>query len=200
MKDARRIYERIQFFIKLQDEDKAMQAYMKLNELVAQRNRLNIPKYAKDFQAISAKFEQIEVEISGIRLRYYYNQAKGKIASMKEMFEDDQYAQVNELYRQVRRLADDMIGANVKFTPVANQIVDLASQWVDRAQVRLEFESLKPEIQGIILSDTRNMAILNDRIVKQGESFADFRIVKVESNRVTFRYKGEEIPLVFRRY
>jgi hypothetical protein len=44
------------------------------------------------------------------------------------------------------------------------------------------------------------LALLNDRIIKQGESVDDFRVVKVESNRVTFRYKGEEIPLVFRRY
>ena len=200
VKEARRIHERIQFFIKLQDQEKAMQAYTKLKSLVAQKSRLDIPRYVKDFQAITDRFEQIEVEISGIRLRYYYDQAKGKIASMKERFEGGEYEEVNGLYGQVRRLADEMIGANTKFTPVAGRIVDLAGQWVARAEVRLEFDSRKPEIQGIILSDPSNMAILNHRIVKQGEGFSDFRVVKVESNRVTFRYKGEEIPLMFRRY
>ena len=200
VRDARKIYERIQFFIKLQDEDKAMQAYMQLKDLVAQKNRLTIPKYVKDFQAMIAKFEAIEVEIQGIRLRYYYNQAHQKIASMNDLFQDGQFEKVNNLSRQVGKLADDMIAANPKFKPIADQIVDLAREWVDRASVRIEFDSLKPEIQEIILSDKRNMAILNDRIVRQGESFADFRIVKVESNRVTFRFKGEEIPLVFRRY
>lgn len=44
------------------------------------------------------------------------------------------------------------------------------------------------------------MTILGTRVVKQGEILNDLRVVRIESNRVTFRYKGEEIPLVFRRY
>ena len=34
----------------------------------------------------------------------------------------------------------------------------------------------------------------------QGDHVGEFKVQKVENNRITFRYKGEEIPLVFRRY
>ena len=200
VQSARQIFEQIQIFIKLQDEDKAMEAYMELQELMGQRQRLSIPKYLKDFDALSEQLGGVEVEIAGIRLRYYYNQAKEKLAVMEDSFEESEFNRVRVLDGEIQQLAEEMVKTNEKFGPVADQIREISSRWVYRADVRLDFESRKPSIQGIVVSEGRNLAILDDRIVKQGDSLVDFRVVKVESNRVTFRYKGEEIPLVFKRY
>ena len=44
------------------------------------------------------------------------------------------------------------------------------------------------------------VAIVNNRLVTVGEKFQGMRVVKIEPNQIYFDYKGERIPLVFRRY
>ena len=67
----------------------------------------------------------------------------------------------------------------VRRNPHADSVVKACEQWlaehyresgaiqrvVERAKVRLEFESQKPNIQGIIISGGAKMTIINDRIV-----------------------------------
>ena len=101
---------------------------------------------------------------------------------------------------ELEALAREMKNANKKYEPVAKEILQRSRIWINRAQVRLEFETQKPRIQGIIISGDGKMTILNGNVVKQGESLGNFRVMRIESNRVSFQYKGEEIPMVFRRY
>ena len=160
---------------------------------------LTIPKLVNDFRILIARLEEVEVRIEGIRLRYYYNQAQTKLKQMKELFTDGEYQRVEIVYSEVVKLTQEMEQTNTHYKPVADRILAASNRWLTRAQVRQEFQSHKPNIQGIVISENAKMAVLNDRIIKQGEAVDDFRVVKVESNKVTFRYKGEEIPLVFRR-
>ena len=200
LRDSRRLSERIQFYIKLQDEDKAMTAYIQLRGLVEKQQRITVPKIEKDFRRVVAQLPEIEIQISGIRLRYYYNQAQEKLKGMREVFEDGEYARVEIIHVELEALTREMKTANTQYVSVANEILGRSTRWLSRARVRLDFEARKPEIQGIIIAGDSKMTILDERIVKQGESLQGFRVVRIESNRVTFRYKGEEIPMVFRRY
>jgi len=200
LQEAKKTMERIQFYIKLDDETKAMKAYASIREMIRKKDLLTVPRIINEFRILILRLDTVEIEIQGIRLKYYYNLAQAKLKQMKESFADGEYAQVEAIHSELTRLAQEMEGANANYKPVAEQIMAHSQKWVQRAQVRQDFESRKPNIQGIVISETNKMAVLNDRIVKQGESVDDIRVVKVESNRVTFRYKGEEIPLVFRRY
>ncbi|MEM7235000.1 MAG: hypothetical protein AAF517_22675, partial [Planctomycetota bacterium] len=200
LRKANRLADRIQFYVKLQSEEKAMKAYMELKDLVAKQNLITVPKIEKSFRRIISKLPDIEIQIEGIRLRYYYTQAQQKLKNSREVFDDGQYSRVEKIHLELENLAREMTTANAKYGAVASQILDRSKKWVNRARVRLEFDTKKPDIQGIIISGGDKMTILNERVVKQGESLNGFRVVKIESNRVTFRYKGEEIPMVFRRY
>jgi tetratricopeptide (TPR) repeat protein len=200
LQDAKKTMERVQFYIKLDDETKAMKAYSSLRELSKKKDLLTIPKLVNDFRILIARLEEVEVRIEGIRLKYYYNQAQSKLKQMKELFTDGEYQRVEIVHSEVIKLTQEMEQTNTHYKPVADRILAASSRWLTRAQVRQEFQSHKPNIQGIVISENAKMAVLNDRIIKQGEAVDDFRVVKVESNKVTFRYKGEEIPLIFRRY
>lgn len=200
LREAKQLFERIQFYIRLQNEDKAMGAYIRMKEMVAQRKQITVPRIEKEFRDLVSRLPDVEVQISGIRLRYYYNQATAKLKAIREVFEDGDYARVQQLHVELENLAREMKAANAGYQRVADEILQRSSNWVARARVRLEFESQKPNIQGIIISGDGKMTILNGRIVKQGESLGRFRVVRIESNRVSFSYKGEEIPMVFRRY
>ena len=198
--DAKRTYQRVQFYIKIEDEDKAMHEYNQLREYFEQVHLVTVPKIAAEFQFLMNRMGDIEVQIEGIRLKFYYNQAREKLDAMRESFLDAEYAKVTSIHQDIQKLASEMTSANERYDRVAQRIVETSQQWVARAEVRQEFDERKPDVQGIVISEDGKMAVLNDRIVRQGEAIEEFRVVKVESNRVTFRYKGEEIPLVFRRY
>jgi hypothetical protein len=190
----------VQFFIKLEDERKAMTAYSSLRGMIKKKDLLTVPKIANDFRILLSRLESLEIEIEGVRLKYYYNQAQIQLAQMKELFTDGEYSRIELLHGEIVKLTQEMEQTNRRYQPVAEQIMAASERWRNRAQVRQDFDSRKPSIQGVIISDNQKLAVLNDRVIEQGETVDDFRVVKVESNRVTFRYRGEEIPLVFRRY
>jgi tetratricopeptide (TPR) repeat protein len=200
LQEAKKTYERVQFYIKLEDESKAMKAYTSLREMIRKKDLLTVPRIVNDFRILVSRLEGLEIEIEGIRLKYYYNQAQIKLKQMKELFGDGEYQRVEAIHNEVVKLTQEMDQSNPRYKPVAEQILSASNRWMARAQVRQDFQARRPNIQGIVISDNAKMALLNDKLVKQGELMEDFRVVKVESNKVTFRYKGEEIPLVFRRY
>ncbi len=200
LEKAKHTFERVKFFIKIEDESKAMTAYLQLDKLIQQKALLTIPKIVSEFNTLIAKMPAVETEIEGIRLKYYYRQAQDKLRQMKEIFVDGEYDRVRKIHHEVIRLTEDMKSTNKSYAAVADRIVQASNLWSDRANIRKDFEGLRPQIQGIIISDEGKMAVLNDRVVKEGEFFDDLRVVKIESNKVAFRYKGEEIPIVFRRY
>lgn len=199
--EARKTYERVKFYIKLEDEANAMKAYASLRELVAKKDLIVIPKLANDFRVLIAQLDGLEVEIEGIRLKYYYAEAKEKLKRMKELFADGEYRRLEAVHAEIVRMVQEMQQVNKNYKSVADQILDVANRWNSRAQVRKEFESRKPAIQGIVIAPEGKMALLNNRLVKQGDRFEeDMRVISVESNKVTFRFKGEDIPVLFRRY
>ena len=107
---------------------------------------------------------------------------------------------MDTIFNEVDKLTKEMEKSNVRFKPVAERILAAAKVWQNRSHVRKEFQNSKPEIQGVVISEDAKLAIIDNRVLRQGERFGDFFLQKVENNRVTFRYKGEEIPLIFRRY
>ncbi len=200
LNESRRLYEKIQWYIKLEDEDKAMENYQRLREIMDKREGFTVPKIVNDFRILASRMENLETQIEGIRLKYYWNQAQGRLKEIKEAFLATEYGRVDSLYADIEKLAKEMERANARFKPVADRILAAGRVWINRANIRREFQASKPDIQGVVISPEAKLAIIDNRILKQGESFGDFQIQKVENNRVTFRYKGEEIPLIFRRY
>lgn len=200
LEEAKRTLERVRFYIKLEDENKAMNAYIQLQKMISKQELLTIPGIIREFRALVQRMPTVEVQIEGIRLKYYYQQAQDKLRQMKEVFVDGDYGRVARIHSEVIRLGEEMQSTNPEYQPVAARILEASNRWFMRANVHQEFESLRPQIQGIIISDEGRMAVLNDKIVKQGEFLEDLRVVRVEANKITFRYKGEEIPVVFRRY
>ena len=200
LNDARKSYDRVLWFIKLEDEKKAMENYIQLRGYIEQIERVSIPKIKNDFRLLIARMESLEAQIEGIRLRFYYNQALAQLELMEEAFNEAEYARVKVIFEEVKKLAKEMERTNVRYRPVAERVANAGQVWIRRTQIHEDFNANRPVIQGIILAPATKKAIINDRIFEQGDRFDELLVQKVENNRITFRYKGEEIPLVFRRY
>ncbi len=200
LSDARKAYDRVLWFIKLEDEDKAMENYVELRRFLEAQERVTIPKIANDFRLLTSRMDQLEAQIEGIRLKFYYNQALVQLKRMRDAFQEGEYGRVRGTHEEIKKLAKEMERTNVRFKPVAERVLTASTVWIKRTEIREEFNFNKPTVQGIIISPGTKKAIINNRIYRQGEEFGQFLVQKVENNRITFRYKGEEIPLVFRRY
>ena len=183
---------------------KAMQKYRELQAIMAQRKRITVPRIAREFDAIGRKLQEIETRLQDLKLRYYWEEAERMISQMRSAFEATEYKKVSDTYEEVKKLAFDMVKASNAFKPAADRIMQVAGHWNRRAQIRSEFAKKDLEILGIVTSKENgkdvNFVILNNKLLREGDEYKDFYVDKIERNRVTFRYKGERIGLVFRRY
>jgi len=123
---------------------------------------------------------------------------------MRSAFEATEYAKVEKIYEDVKKLADEMVKASKNFRPAAQRVMQVADYWRRRAQIRSEFAKKELKIVGIVTSEIdgkrANFVILNKKLLREGDAYQGFLVEKIERNRVTVRYKGERIGLVFRRY
>ena len=111
---------------------------------------------------------------------------------------------MQQVHKEVQKIAQDMAKASTAFGPAAKRIMEVADHWGRRAQIRSAFAKKDLHILGIVTSleggKEANFVILDNKLLSEGDDFEDFTVEKIERNRVTFRYQGERVGLVFRRY
>ncbi|MCI0651066.1 MAG: hypothetical protein L0Z55_04205 [Planctomycetes bacterium] len=200
VEEARRLLAAIERALAQDDEDRAMKAYTDLLKITPHVNRMSVPIFRAEFRQIIARKEEIESRIQEIRLKYFYGQAQLKIDDMRGAFRNEDFAQVEALYAEVREIASAMNDINEEFREVSVKVMEVADEWLRKAKIRAEFNAKPLEIQGIVSDDKASFVIINDRLLKVGESLEDLRVVKIEPHRVLMLFKGECVPLFFRYY
>ncbi|MEM7263414.1 MAG: hypothetical protein AAF488_15600, partial [Planctomycetota bacterium] len=144
--------------------------------------------------------EEIERGIEEIRLKYFYGKARGVIAKMENHFKSEEYPSVERLYSELESVSRNILDINSEFKQVSERVLLVGKRWVERAQIRREFNAKPLSVQGIILHQGPAVAIVNDKVIEEGKYFQDMRVVKIEPNQILFDYRGERVPLIFRRY
>ncbi len=184
------------------DEKKIMEHYKSLEQIIAQKKLFTVPRFQREVVLVEQKLDEIKTQLEEVRLKDFYEQAKGKLAEMKEAFNDNDYTAVEDLAKQIKAVADAMTAANVRFKTIADQVTAIAVNWQARAQIRREFSKKDLRIHGIVIGEPGSTAyvIINNKLLREGDHGVDFAIDKIEHNRVVFVYKGEKIGSVFRRY
>ncbi len=184
------------------DEKKIMEHYKSLEQIIAQKRLFTVPRFQREVVLLEQKLDDIKTQLEEVRLKDFYEQAKVKLAEIKEAFNDNDYTAVEDLTKQVKVIADAMTAANTRFKTIADQITEIAVNWLARAQIRREFSKKDLRIHGIVIGEpgTPSYVIVNNKLLREGDRGADFAIDKIEHNRVVFVYKGEKIGSVFRRY
>ncbi len=197
---ARDDLKRIEFALRSQNEDGAMQSYKKLQEKVPYIEHFTEPDLAAEFRSILDRLQKIEELIQGLRLTYLYDEVRSEIEKMERAFRNRDFPLVDKIRTGVESLVRDMEKTDSSFVEVTDQVRKISDRWVERARTWREFNAREIEIQGIIIADGDAFAIINDRIHRVGDMFEDMRVMKIEPNQVWFAFRGEQIPLVFRRY
>jgi tetratricopeptide (TPR) repeat protein len=200
LRHAKHYLANIERFLSLENEEKAMEAYGKLLETTEDIDKFTVPALAAAMRDIIGKKEIIEARIEEIRLRFYFQEAKQVIAKMQREFQNEDYPRVIALRDELALVSRAMTSVNPDFQQVAKKVTLVGSNWVRKAEIRREFLKKTMHIEGIITHQGAPMAIVNNRLLRIGQPFQDMTVVKIEPNQIYFDYKGERIPLVFRRY
>ncbi|MBN1421802.1 MAG: hypothetical protein JXP34_23715 [Planctomycetes bacterium] len=201
VEQAKGALSRLLFHLRFGDDGKAMEEFLALRKVLDERDKVTVPSLERELQDLSRQLPDIETRIREVRLKYYYSKAREKLEAMKTAFAEEDYERVEQTGGELEKIADEMQKAHDSFQEVAARTRQAGQYWLERAHVRKEFEKRPLQIQGVVVSEDGNFVILNNRIVHAGDDFDDVVSVQsVEANRVTFRYKGESIPRVFRRY
>ena len=101
-----------------------------------------------------------------------------------------------------------MESTDSSFVEVSDTVRKVADNWVNRARTWRDFNSRELKVQGIIIDQGMNesgepgdsFAIIDNRTYRIGDVYDDMQVIQVEPNQVWFAFRGEKIPLVFRRY
>ncbi|MFN0056897.1 MAG: tetratricopeptide repeat protein [Planctomycetota bacterium] len=200
LRKAKLYLSNIQHYLVEGNENRAMHFYTELLKILEEQSKFTIPVFASEIRAIINQKEEIERGIEEIRLKYFYEQAKGVIDQMTQSFRNEDYPEVEKLYSRLQNIAANINDINPEFKQVSKKVLDVGDGWVRRAQIRREFVAKPLKIQGIILHDGPAHAIVNDKYIEEGRGFQDMQVFKIEPNQIIFDYKGERVPLVFRRY
>lgn len=190
----------IEHFLSTGNEARAMDAYEKLLGILEHQEKFTVPAFATEIRGVLNRKEDIERGIERVRLKFLYGRARDMIQSMEQSFRGEDYAAVVAAYSDLEVVAKDILSINREFKEVSDRVLATGKNWVERAKVRQEFASMPLKIHGIILHDGPAVAIVNDKQVEEGRYFNDMRVLRIEPNQIMFEYKGEQVPLIFRRY
>ena len=74
-------------------------------------------------------------------------------------------------------------------------IIDLQKQQAEgEEQIKLDLSNVS--LKGIIWSNDKGLAVINEDMVMAGESWGEFKVERVDKKSVTLQYKGKQYQLV----
>ncbi|MEE8141541.1 MAG: hypothetical protein V3T77_00430, partial [Planctomycetota bacterium] len=201
LRKAKQNLANIERFLIMEKEERAMEAYSKLRDSIENIDRFTVPAFAAEMREIIGKKEIIEARIEEIRLKYYFRKSKNVITDMQRSFQNQDFPKVALIYMDLEKIAEAMTTVNPEFQQVAGKVLEVGQNWVRKAKIREEFLAKSLIIQGIVTQENgASLAIVNRRLLKVGQVYKEMRVHRIEPNQIYFDYKGERIPLVFRRY
>jgi len=192
--------KRVEFALRSQDEESAMTAYRKLQEQVPYLENFTDPDLAAEFRSTIDRLTDIEELIKGLKLTYLYDQAKTEIESMERAFLNRDFPVIDKRRSEVEKIAREIETTDETYFEVSALVRETADNWVNRARIWREFNTLDFVIQGIVISEEDRFGIIDNRILRVGSIHENLQVVNIEPNQVWFLFQGEQIPLVFRKY
>ena len=175
------------------DEALAMTVWSQIEESGVDETAISLPRHRREYRDIRSRLAALGPRMNPILLRHYYQEAVAGLARMQRSFDHGNYGAIEELSRSVSADIRKLQALSSDYAPVAVDLLDRMPELVRRTRIRLEFESKKPTVQGVITGGGEGCAVIDGRSLKPGDSISGFLLLEVAGDRVKFAYKGEEI-------
>jgi len=170
--------KRVEFALRSQDEESAMAAYRKLQEQVPYLESFTEPDLAAEFRSTIARLADIEELIKGLKLTYLYDQAKSEIESMERAFLNRDFPVIDKRRSEVEKIAREIETTDETYFEVSELVRETADNWVNRARIWREFNTLDLVVQGIVISEDDRFGIIDNRILRVGSTHENLQVVE----------------------
>ena len=177
------------------DESAALEAWVAIERSGYDESVFSLPRHRKEYREIRSRLVSQGSRLKPVRLKFHYREAVAGLAGMQARFDSGDYRMVEELSRSVLADSGKLQALSAEYSPVASELRGRAAELVRRTAIRVEFESRKPTVKGVVIGGGRGLAVVDGKPLKPGDSISEFLLLEVASDRVKFEYKGEEIPV-----
>ena len=192
----RELVERIRAALADGDEASAMTAWIQVEKSGVNEVAISLPRHRREYRNIRGRLAALGPRMKSVRLRYHYQEAVAGLARLQGSFDRGNYDEIEGLSLGIFADSEKLQALASDYAPVAGELLRRVRELVRRSRIRMEFESRKPTVKGVLIGGGgKGLAVIDGRSLKPGDSISEFLLLEVASDRVKFAYKGEEIPV-----
>ncbi len=157
-----------------------------------------VTQTAKDKMAVvSERYKTALAKYLSIRARLYLTEALQLATLMTAYFDSARYGDVIAAYEKMKLFDTEEGLRNPEVAATGSEILKKGAELATRAKIRIEFDKKELKVDAVShFPEGRSYAIVNGEVYGEGVAMApELAVSMVETNRVTFNYKGEQISL-----
>lgn len=198
--EAREAMARIEYAIRNNDQVAAMEAYGVIETIGESIARFDQPEFSTELRSIMDRLDDFEEGIDKIRVAYLYAQAISKLEAMKVAFSEQDFDLVHRMHGEILSIGQDIGQAGESYNAASVLVIQAADQLLQRSETVREFLAKEVSVEGVVMAPEGSHAIINGNLIPEGGQIHDGLLEKVLSDRVIFRYRGEQISHKFGRF
>jgi len=198
--EAREAMDRVEYAIRNNDQDAAMEAYGVIETIGESIARFDQPEFSTELRSIMDRLDDFEEGIDKIRVAYLYDQAISKLEAMKVAFSEQDFDLVHRLHGEVLSIGQDIGQAGESYKAASVLVIQAADQFLQRSEVVREFLAKQISVEGVVLAPEGSHAIIDGILIPEGGQIHDALLEEVLRDKVIFLYHGELIAHKFGRF
>lgn len=198
--EAREAMDRVEYAIRNNDQDAAMEAYGVIETIGESIARFDQAEFSIELRSIMERLVEVEEGIDEIRVAYLYEQARSKMEKMKVAFSEQDFDLVHRLHGEVLSIGQDIGQAGESYKAASVLVIQAADQFLQRSEVVREFLAKQISVEGVVLAPEGSHAIIDGILIPEGGQIHDALLEEVLRDKVIFLYHGELIAHKFGRF
>jgi hypothetical protein len=138
--------------------------------------------------------------VKSLLLQAYFSDGEQIVDQMRSAYDAPDLARVFELWARLEAHAKKMKETDQQFAQPADDLIAQGKPILEKAQKLKEIEQIKLAVTAVVTGGGISQAIVNNRIVSEGDQvfdaqgtpIAELRVVQIKRRKVKFVYKGLE--------
>jgi tetratricopeptide (TPR) repeat protein len=169
-----------------------------IDEILAQEKQITSIDLSPKFKELMKKHREKMPVIRSFLLRYYYTEGERMVDAMKQATDQQDHQRAIELWQRLEGHAKKMVQTDDKFAQPAADLLEKGRPLYEVALKLKEIEQIKLNVNAIVMGGGVAQAIVNNRILAEGDPVFDsqgnpipeLRVEQIKRRRVRFNYKG----------
>ncbi len=198
VKRFEQLFAEIEPLVEKSDFEGLGRKWAEIDEIIRQETKISSIDLLPKFKDLMKRHREKLPVVRSLLLRSYYTEGERIIEGMKTEYDRQDHQKVAELWNRLEMHAKKMVTTDERFAQPASDLLGKGKPIYDRAMTLKEIEQIKIAVTAIVYTGGASQAIVNNRILAEGDIVYDsggnpipeLRVVQIKRRRVRFEYKG----------